>query len=319
MKSTRLHLQGFSGLFVTHGIEIIDDPDREDSIYIFAVNHLPNPEFWKGRSSAHKARSQIEIFHHVLGTQTAQHVRSIRHPLITTPNDVYAESPYSIYVTNDHFYREGPWRFLEDLLPFAKWSNAIHIQLSDLWGKHAEEAVSAKIALTGIHNNNGLGRGSSSDILVTSAASGILYRARSIETTDGKSLSIEEEIYLDSTIDNPFYFSDPYRNASHDASGFIVPGLSRAVDLLDTVTDKSATDGVLIWYVKCVGEISSGTKNCPEYNARILFEDDGSTIRTASASVLIPIKPDIEGGKRKAWLFVAGVLADNIIAVEVDL
>ena len=38
-----------------------------------------------------------------------------------------------------------------------------------------------------------------------------------------------------------------------------------------------------------------------------------------SAAVLVAIDPKLEGGKKKAWLFVTGFLSTNAIAVKVDL
>lgn len=55
-----------------------------------------------------------------------------------------------------------------------------------------------------------------------------------------------------------------------------------------------------------------------EWESSVLFEDDGTLIRTASTGLLVPseTKP---GERKKAWLFVTGFVSESVIAVEVDL
>ncbi|KAL4995683.1 hypothetical protein BDV10DRAFT_126119 [Aspergillus recurvatus] len=51
---------------------------------------------------------------------------------------------------------------------------------------------------------------------------------------------------------------------------------------------------------------------------RVIFEDDGSNIRSASAAVLVPIEPD-KGASKEAMLFVTGFISRGIITVKADL
>lgn len=321
MKSTRLQFENFARPFVTHGIDITPDPnDKDGAVYIFAVNHMPNPDFYDDDAPSSyaedndvpRARSQIELFHHVLGSKTVKHVRSIQHPMIKTPNDIYAASPASFYVTNDHFYRGGLQRSIEDVLPAAKWSNIVHVQVDDLVvADEGEEASSSGIrvseALTGLHNNNGFGHGEHSDeMLIVSAMSGILYRAKS----SNHSISVLDSIPLDSMGDNPSYFRDLYATPAEDKSGYLVAGLARPVDLVKNFADPTARDGVVVWYVRR-GAAGGWEK-------RLIFEDDGSTIRTASAAVLVGIEPRANE-KKKAWLFVTGFISESVVAVQVEL
>jgi len=108
MKSQRLAFENFNTTFVTHGIDVITDPEQGDgkAVYIFAINHVPH-------ESLPKTCSQIEVFHHVIGSPSIRHIRSIWHPLIRAPNDVYASGPTSVYATNDHRYTDGRMRALE--------------------------------------------------------------------------------------------------------------------------------------------------------------------------------------------------------------
>lgn len=332
MKSTRLTFENnFSGPFITHGIDITPDPEQPDAIYILAVNHAPHPAYhperpgrewhWEGP----KARSQIELFHHVLDTTTVRHVRSIRHPLIRTPNDIYAESPSKFLVTNDHGYREGLRRMVEDTVPLAKWSDLVHVRLDALEATDAEAGVDATIALKGLYNNNGLGHGRSADeILIASAAGGIFWRAQPVFDDNGggaTKLSIIEEIRMESMLDNPSYYADPYATTpDDDASGFVLAGMRQPLDVvLKNQTDPTAKDGAIVWHMRPNTTISEdGTPTISGWETRLLFEDDGTYLRSGSTAVLVPIQTRPDEGK-KAWLFVTGFYAKSVVAVKVDL
>ncbi|KAH8194527.1 hypothetical protein TruAng_011307 [Truncatella angustata] len=320
-KAQKLELENFRGPLVTHGIDVIGDPKagEEKAVYIFAVNHLPDPEYFdesyrqraKPAKGQPKARSQIEIFRHEIGSPTAQHLRSVRHSLIKTPNDILALGPTHFLVTNDHHYREGFMREIEEIYPGATWTETVDIELTDMLAVDPEAGVTAAIALDSIHNNNGLGHGrTDAELLVASAIGGTLHLVEPADTKSGHTYRIVDEVFLDSTIDNPSYFNDPYASSSYDASGFVLAGLARGVDLAQTHTDPAAKDPVLVWYVRKVGD---------KWEKRLIFEDDGTTVRTASAAVLVAIDPAKEGGKRRAWLFVTGFLSANAVAIKIDL
>lgn len=292
---------------MTHGIDVIQDPKQADAVYIFAVNHLPNPDHWlaEGAKDTPKAHSQIELFHHVLESKTVQHVRSIWHPLIKTPNDIVADSPNSVFITNDHFYREGHMRMIEDLWPSAKWTTVIHVQISDLKAQ-GSAGLDASVAHSGLWNNNGLGHGRTDDeLVISSTIGGELYVS---QRHANNSLSIKSTISFGAVTDNPSFYADPYRTNGDDASGYVVAGVSQAVHLATTAKDPEATEPCQVWYARPKGD---------GWEKRLLFEDDGSRIRSASAAVLVPIEP--ENGQKKAWLFVTGFLAEKMIAVKVDL
>ena len=75
-----------------------------------------------------------------------------------------------------------------------------------------------------------------------------------------------------------------------------------------------------------LSSISKDLKPTPSgWEKRILFEDDGTRLRTASAAVLVAVDPVDElnkgdvPGARKAWLFATGFLAKSVIALKVEL
>jgi hypothetical protein len=336
-KSKRLELVGFDKKpFFTHGIDILTDPEDKDAVYIYAINHLPSPAFLAYLSKHHpdlnsinhttpipedipRAQSQIEVFHHKLASSQATHLRSIQHPLLRTPNDVLAtgDDGRSLYVTNDHFYRGGTMRAVEDVWYYARWSDTIHVQIDDLRATDPTAGFAATVALTGLHNNNGLGRGASPDeVVITSAASGDMHLARlpSSKDDEGIRLQVQETVHIDSSIDNPSYFVDRYATSPEDdKSGYVHAGLSKAADLLQSAHDPTASEPVIVWLV------TRGKDGASKWNKTVLFEDDGSRIRSSSTAILIGIDPALEGGRKRAWLVVTGFFSSDIVAVKVDL
>ncbi|KAF4999911.1 hypothetical protein FGRMN_2149 [Fusarium graminum] len=314
--SKRLEFENFAGPFVTHGIDVISDPDSQDSVYIFAVNHVPHPDYLQlvvngnnyNEYVGNKAASQVEIFHHRIGSSTAKHVRSVSHPLIETPNDIFAVSPTGFYVTNDHHYREGFLRQIEDMYYGAKWSTTILVQIKDMQAESSAAGIEASVALTGLHNNNGLGHGRTpQEIIIGSAASGALH----IGTIQAnQSIKVLETVDVDAAADNPFYFCDSFSNANGDSSGFISAGLSKAADLAKSVGVADATEPVMIWLLK---------PKDGKWEKKLLFEDDGKRLRSAATAVLIGIDPALEGGKKKGWLFATGFYSKSVVAIKVDL
>jgi hypothetical protein len=319
MQSHRLRFENFEGPFITHGIDVIPDSASTDgqAVYIFAINHVPEtaPSGVKGP----KARSQLELFHHVIGSPTIQHVRSIWHPLIRTPNDIFAESPTSLYVSNDHRHPyAGLMRAIEDLYFGAKWTNIVHIQLDSLAAADAASDLAARVVLSGLHNANGLGHGRSErEILISSCTSGVLHVGQLPDDLETGNITIVESMEIDSVADNPSYFADPYAlTPVDDRSGFLEAGLSRGIDLARTHRDPTAKDPVMVTYLR---------PSLGRWEKRILFEDDGTILRSISSAVLVPIDPVDElnkggvPGARKAWLFATGFLSKNMIALKVDL
>jgi arylesterase / paraoxonase len=84
------------GLF-PHGISLY--PDKNGAGSLFVVNHA-------------RGQHTIEIFSLVDGR--LEHQKTLSSPMIISPNDVVAVGPDRFYFTNDHNYRNGFMRTLED-------------------------------------------------------------------------------------------------------------------------------------------------------------------------------------------------------------
>jgi hypothetical protein len=283
------------------------------------VNHVPNPEYAKtlNQSIPDKAHSVIEIFHHVVGSDVATHVRTVSHPYIQTPNDIYAVGPFAFYVTNDHFYREGHMRAVEDLgSKFTSgWTNIIFADVDPNKGREGNTwaGVKAKIAHHGLHNNNGLGHTKTEGlIMICDAAGGITYFARK---QDDDTLKVFEEVKFETSIDNPSWFQDPYPEHGRDASGIVNAGLLQAHTLGNHIVDGGPIPPVVF--------LASGGAGRPvgekQWNTSILYADDSTHLRSASAAILIAIDPKENDDKKQAWLFASGFAARGVIAVKVDL
>ncbi|KAL2889970.1 Serum paraoxonase/arylesterase 2 [Ceratocystis lukuohia] len=329
--STRLEMENFDGPFITHGIDITADPEDSESIYIFAVNHLPHLQYLNGfftgkpTEKMQKAQSVIELFHYTFGSASIRHVRTIQHHLIATPNDIFARSPKSFFITNDHHYREGFMRVVEDMYPNRHWTNVIHIAVTDMFPASGapHHGVEASVALDHTYNNNGLGHGRMPDeILVSECLGGRLLIG---QISINNQIRIVDSIESPAAIDNPSYFSDPYG----DKSGFVLPSVSKALTMtLEMKSPQHKIPSIVVLASPQVNAttnmllspISASAKETDRWATRTLFEDDGSRLSTASGAVLVPISPAKSvGDKRQAWLFTSGFLSHSMVAVRVDL
>ncbi|KAI0836307.1 calcium-dependent phosphotriesterase [Hypoxylon sp. FL0890] len=312
MESRKLKLVDFSSpAFVTHGISLYSPPSDLKTVYIFAVNHLPNP-LWSSTSSKEpKAASRIELFVHTIGSDTAKHIRSILHPLIKTPNDLLALSEKEFLVTNDHYYRDGLMRLVEDIV-HRPWTDLLYVSVD------GNDKVTATISLSSIGGNNGLGWGPNRQVLVSDATGGTLYFTE-FEGEQNKSLSVTHSIPADGVVDNPSFFSDPYAGLDgKDYSGYLLPGIGRPVDFPLNYNDPTgqAPLSSLVWYLPASAGKKEGESR--KTQPKLVFSDDGSSLRGATTAVIVAIDPATNGGKREGWLFVTGVIAPHMLATKID-
>ena len=92
-----IHLTvNFKKPFAPHGISMI----KIDSIYkILAISHTDN-------------NHSIEVFE--LSGKKLEHLKTLKHPTMVSPNDVKIIDEHRFYYTNDHKYTKGMMRLLED-------------------------------------------------------------------------------------------------------------------------------------------------------------------------------------------------------------
>ncbi|KAI1451387.1 calcium-dependent phosphotriesterase [Annulohypoxylon moriforme] len=311
MKTKKLSLTDFpSTAFVTHGMSIYSHPSDHKTVFIFVVNHHPNPIQPSAGSGQPKANSRIELFTHTVGSDTAKYLRSISHPMIRTPNDLLALSDKEFLVTNCHRYRDGLMRFLEDF-SHLPWTDLVHVSVDN------DNNVTATVSLDSIGTNNGLGWGPNGQVLIGDAAGGNLYFA-GFEAKN-KTLSVSHYVSADGIVDNPSFFSDPYAEFDgKDYSGYLLPGLGRPMDLAENFRDPTARAPIpsIVWFAPRSAGKKEGSAR--DKRVRLLFSDDGSALRGVTTAVIVAIDPATNDGKREGWLFLTGVVAPNMLATKID-
>jgi len=132
MKPTELRMDRDFDLesFNPHGISVYTDGD--DTVYIFVVNH-PHHD------------SQIEIFQFVEeDVKYMKHVKTIKHELLYSVNDIVAVGVDSFYATNDHYFTNEYVRQLEPLLA-QPWTNVVYYSPDEV-----------KVVAEGYYSANGI-------------------------------------------------------------------------------------------------------------------------------------------------------------------
>jgi hypothetical protein len=172
--------------------------------------------------------------------------------------------------------------------------------------EESERGVDGTVVLAGIHNPNGLGHGPDAEILLVDAAGGILHigflaskTPKPTDTNTKSALILNRSISFPTTIDNPSF----YHSTISNQKGYINAGLTAEHTLSRTARDPKGTDPSIIYYL---AHASSTPK--------VLFQDDGGTLRTASAAVLVN-----DAVKRETWMFATGFLSDEIVSVRTRL
>ncbi|XP_036395252.1 serum paraoxonase/arylesterase 2-like [Megalops cyprinoides] len=97
--------------FNPHGISTYID-EKDLSIHLFVVNH---PE----------GKSQVEIFQFVEQENSIVHLKTIKHELLHSVNDIVAVGPESFYATNDHYFENEKLKPLGMLLGLA-WCTVVY-------------------------------------------------------------------------------------------------------------------------------------------------------------------------------------------------
>lgn len=96
--------------FNPHGISVFTD-ETDNTIYLFVVNH---PEY----------KSQVEIFKFIEEENTIVHLKTIKHALLNSVNDIVAVGADSFYASNDHYFNQETLRQLEPLLGLS-WCTVV--------------------------------------------------------------------------------------------------------------------------------------------------------------------------------------------------
>jgi hypothetical protein len=86
-------------------LDIVPSATDPKELFVYAVNHRKPVH---GQAKLVGADSVVEIFKTTVGGNTLTHVRTIKSPIIDTPNDLVGSSDgKSFYFTNDHGLKIG--------------------------------------------------------------------------------------------------------------------------------------------------------------------------------------------------------------------
>ncbi|XP_029959663.1 serum paraoxonase/arylesterase 2-like [Salarias fasciatus] len=117
--------------FNPHGISAYVDP-RDDTVYLFVVNHPQH-------------KTQVEIFKFVEDDLSLLHVKTIKHELLYSVNDIVAVGVDSFYATNDHYFAQEFLKAMVEPLLCQPWSNVVYYSPNEV-----------KVAADGFYCANGI-------------------------------------------------------------------------------------------------------------------------------------------------------------------
>ncbi|KDE03691.1 hypothetical protein MVLG_05822 [Microbotryum lychnidis-dioicae p1A1 Lamole] len=150
--------------FNTHAIEGFHRASDRKHLTLFLNSHRPPAE---GRDLAPKlgADSVIEVFETRTGSNQLKWLKTIRHPLIRTPNNIVATSETSFYVTNDHRHK-------------VHWGRAFgifyHVRSDIIHCDFASGETKCIVAAEGVYNPNGIAMGAQNKLWQASSGEPVL-------------------------------------------------------------------------------------------------------------------------------------------------
>ncbi|KAG7242154.1 hypothetical protein INR49_024200 [Caranx melampygus] len=104
--------------FNPHGISVYTDP-RDDTIYLFVVNHPQH-------------KSQVEVFRFVEDNHSLEYLKTIKHELLYSLNDIVAVGVDSFYATNDHYFSSEILKGVVEPLLAQPWANVVYYSPKDV-------------------------------------------------------------------------------------------------------------------------------------------------------------------------------------------
>ncbi|KAG0292178.1 Serum paraoxonase/arylesterase 2 [Linnemannia gamsii] len=229
---------------VFHGIGVHERSPTE--LTIFLVNHR-------------RGGSVIEVLEYTIGDKVVQYKETIRHELIRTPNDILATGPRSFYVSNDHKYKSGVNRELEEVLR-RPLGNVIYYS-----------PESTFVAYSNVVSANGITSNKDQSLIYLSACHGAgvhILRANPDHT-----LIEEEFLKLDFYNDNPSYEpeTDSVFMTGHVKPLILTMGLKKK--------------GIQLNGPSKIVKISKDVLN-GGHRVETVLEDDGGLISTGTVSAV---------------------------------
>nr|XP_057940712.1 serum paraoxonase/arylesterase 2-like [Doryrhamphus excisus] len=98
--------------FNPHGISVHKDT-ADDTVYLFVVNHPHH-------------KSQVELFKFVEEEFSLLHLKTFRHELLHSVNDIVAMGVDRFYATNDHYFSQTFLKAIVEPLLGQPWTNVVY-------------------------------------------------------------------------------------------------------------------------------------------------------------------------------------------------
>ncbi|XP_036184010.1 serum paraoxonase/arylesterase 2 isoform X4 [Myotis myotis] len=159
--------------FNPHGISTFIDSD--DTVYLFVVNH---PEF----------RTTVEIFKFQEEDNSLLHLKTVKHELLPSVNDIIAVGPAHFYATNDHYFSDPFLKYLETYLNLH-WTNVVYYSPNEV-----------KLVAEGFDSANGINI--SPDKKYIYVADILAHEIHVLEKQHNMNLTQVKVLKLDTLVDN---------------------------------------------------------------------------------------------------------------------
>jgi hypothetical protein len=278
---TRLEVQGFEsprGLSL-HGMDVVPSSSNPSELFVYLVNHRAPPGDLLAKDVG--ADSVIEIFKTVLNSKNMTHIKTVKDPVIMTPNDIVGSPDgKSFYFTNDNGAKAGLIRELNYVLARSV-SSVGYCDIEN--GCH--------YAIQNMQANNGIAMAPNGTFYVANSMKGGLSV---LESQADKTLVLTDFVPTDRPMDN----------LSVDSEGFV--WAAAFPDIL-TVLMKHFPDPSFpassTAFRFSVNPSADSTLNAAKYKVETMFEDDGSTASGITSAVY-----DVQ----RNLLFLSGLLSSHL-------
>ncbi|GJN90937.1 hypothetical protein Rhopal_003951-T1 [Rhodotorula paludigena] len=259
----RLELHGLpaesNGVWV-HGIALWRDVVDPSKLTLFVNSHRPPKD--RSLGPVQGADSVIEIFETTVGSHEARHVKTVKHDLIRTPNNMVATGPRTFYASNDHRYKVHWSRLYEKYASVA--SDIVYCDAS-------RTAASCLVAADKVVYPNG----------VTKGAGNLLYQATSLEglvriweMQPDHTLKVFDEIKLNRHCDNIHVGGD---------GSIYVTALTKIFDF--TAAGKDGGLGghqVPVEIFRIRNDTSAPSSDGRQYRVELAFADTGKIVSAST-------------------------------------
>lgn len=160
--------------FNPHGISTYID-EKDDAVYLFVVNRS-------------QLQSIIEIFLFLEEENSLIHLKSVKHELLNSVNDVVAVGPESFYATNDYYFNNEFMKLAEYFLGLW-WTGVVYYSPGDV--RHVA---------TGLHSGNGITISNDKKYIYAADLTG--HTINVFKRNKDWSLTPIKAVYLDTLVDN---------------------------------------------------------------------------------------------------------------------